>query len=112
MGIDHAERTFLAIAVLRRYSQKAGNEALRDARAVLDAESILQAEQIGAVMRLALTLGGGNRGSLQDIHLDQSDGTITLTIPERLRFLSSEATRARLNNVAKAFSTRPDTRFT
>ncbi|WP_416897333.1 MAG: hypothetical protein ACMVY4_17865 [Minwuia sp.] len=107
LALNHAERTFISISVLRRYSHKAGDEAIRDARTLLGEKELLAADRIGAAMRLALTLGGGGRNSLQDFSLSLSDNVLTLQMPSGRPYLASDAVDARLKHLATLFFARP-----
>ncbi|WP_417519980.1 Ppx/GppA family phosphatase [Minwuia sp.] len=111
LGVDHAERMFLAVSILRRYSHKAGDDSIRDARAVLSEGDILAAERAGAAMRLALTLGGGGRGALSDVTLAKHDGNLRLSLPAALRHLVSDAVQSRLKLLATLLFVEPEISF-
>lgn len=103
VGLSHADRCFLAIAVLRRYSHSAGDAAKRQTRLVLSAEELLTAEKVGASIRLALTLTGGTAGTLHNFDLSIDESAISLRIPENLGFTAGQAVRSRLRHLANLF---------
>jgi len=107
IGIDHAERTFLAICTLRRYSHKAGDAAIQTARTLLTSDQILLAEQTGAAIRLALTLTAGAPEALKEIRLKIGEDAVVLKVPERLSFIVNDAVQSRLKNLASLFLKKP-----
>jgi len=107
LGISHAERTFLAIALMRRYSQNAGGDVLENARALLEDGQIRRAIQIGAAIRLTLTLTEGDEDMMAQSSLSLTRDSVRLSIMEADAYLDSEATRARLKNLATAFERDP-----
>lgn len=107
IGLTHADRCFLGIAVLRRYSHKAGNSVKEQARLVLEKESIREAEKIGAAMRLALTLSGGTKGVLDSFGLAAKNDKVLLHTPEDKSFLIGEAVHSRLRHLASLCEATP-----
>jgi exopolyphosphatase/guanosine-5'-triphosphate,3'-diphosphate pyrophosphatase len=103
IGLTHAERCFLAMALLRRYSHKAGDAARKQASLVLSEADISDAEKIGASIRLALTLGGGAPGVLSEFNLERRADELILKCPTRSQFIASEAVISRLRHLATLF---------
>lgn len=103
IGLTHADRCFLAIAVLRRYSHNAGDAAKRQTRLVLSPEDLLTAEKVGTAIRLALTLTGGTSGTLSKFTIRIDDKKIVLGMPDDIDFSAGQAVRSRLKNLAALF---------
>lgn len=103
VAVTHPERCYLALAVLRRYSHKAADSTVDDARTVLTEEQIRKADILGASMRLALTLGGGTQGALAGTSLRLEDARLTLTLPEDRTWMVGEAVESRLRQLAYHF---------
>lgn len=108
LGVDHRDRAFIAMAVLRRYSHKAIGEAVEEARSLLEADDIALAERIGSAIRLAHTLGGGAPGALNGLSLARRDNRITLSVPEEMRPLIGESAESRLRRLAQYFGEMPE----
>ena len=102
LGLDHTERTYVAVAILRRYSHKAGEDVVREARTMLSEEELLSAERTGAAIRLALTLTGG-AAALETFRVRLRDRELCLGVPTDQHYLVSEAIHARLRHLAKLF---------
>lgn len=103
IGLDHTDRCYLAIAVLRRYSHSAGDAAKQQARMILGADDLLTAERVGAAMRLALTLNGGASGLLGQFQLSGTDDRIILGCPEDASHVIGDTVRSRLRHLARLF---------
>lgn len=108
LGVDHRDRAFVAMAVLRRYSHKALGDAVEEARSLIEAEDIALAERIGAAIRLAHTLGGGAPGALNGISISRRDARVTLSVPEEMRPLVGEVAESRLKRLAQYFGETPE----
>lgn len=105
VGIDHAERAFMAIAVASRHAQISGGAPGMDAVSrLLSKEEISEARAIGLGIRLAHTLSGGVASLLRRTVLYQEEEGVVLKIPETVApDLNGMAVQRRLTAFAKAF---------
>lgn len=103
LALDHPDRAFLAVTMLRRYSHKAGNDVVEDAHHLLSDERIELAEKIGAAMRLAQTLTGGSPGQLASFALELKPKRLILTGPAERTNVLGESVMSRLKRLANLF---------
>ena len=89
--------------MLRRYSHKAGPDAVDEAHHLLSDEDIARAERIGAAMRLAQTLTGGSPGLLQGFTLELKDRRLVLSGAEVQTDVLGESVMSRLKRLANLF---------
>ncbi len=99
LGIEHAERAYLAAALYTRYS---GDAAEHPALSVLSGEGRDHARTLGLALRLAHTLAGGAATLLDSTVLERIGGTLRLVLPEALESLAGDAVSRRLNALARA----------
>ena len=104
VGIEHAERVFLAAAIYVRYGGALGDRATRSVQHVLAPDEIKRAELLGATLRLGLALSGGVPALLETTRLEQVDGCLVLSLPAGLETLSGDIVERRLEAVAKIIS--------
>ena len=100
VGLTHDERMILAVALAYRY--KDAKQAVEDdgGARLLDRESRRIAEALGRVIRLGAMLTGATPALLHRCPLTRTDKTLTLTIPDHLAALASEAVARRLESAA------------
>ncbi len=101
VGIDHAERVFLAATVYARYGGTIGDSLSEAAELVLSPEEVERARLLGSTLRLAYALTGGATGLLDSTRLERVDGDLVLWLPEDHRALDGDAVERRLEAVAK-----------
>lgn len=99
LGIEHAERAFLAAALYTRYS---GDPADHPALAVLPDRGRRQAEVLGLALRLAHTLAGGAATLLNSTILERSPEALRLILPGPVASLAGDAVSRRLDALARA----------
>ncbi|ANK81513.1 MAG: hypothetical protein TEF_12460 [Rhizobiales bacterium NRL2] len=103
LAVSHADRAFLAVTMLRRYSHKAGRDVVDEARTLLSDDQVMRAERIGGAMRLAQTLTGGAPGLLPAFSLELKDRRITLAGPAPQIAVIGESVQSRLKRLAGLF---------
>ncbi|NNG03686.1 MAG: Ppx/GppA family phosphatase [Inquilinus sp.] len=101
VGIEHAERVFLAAAIYVRYGGILGDRVTRSMQHVLAPDEMKRAELLGATLRLGLALSGGVPALLEKTRLEQVDDTLVLSLPAELDTLSGDIVERRLEAVAK-----------
>lgn len=102
VGVDHAERAMLALAVASRHS--AVDEIVRRWRIdrLLGSERITQARSVGLAMRLAYTLTGGAIGLLETSRLERDGERLFLILPSHADILVGDVVERRFRSLAKA----------
>jgi exopolyphosphatase/guanosine-5'-triphosphate,3'-diphosphate pyrophosphatase len=107
LGIDHAERVQLALAIYARYTGKLGSPEQRRLRALLPEPMARLARQRGLALRLAHTLSGGAPGVLPHarLALDRKELTLSLTGPAQT--LMGEVVARRFETLARACGCQP-----
>ena len=111
VGIDHAGRAFVALAIHARYNGTADVSDTAFARTLIEPSEIAQAKLIGVCLRLGLTLSGGAADVLARTKLEKSSDHVTLSIRRRDAQLSSELIKRRLASVARYLDLAPRFEF-
>lgn len=100
-GASHAERAFLALALLRRH-QRAMGQAGPAARSLLDDAGAARAEALGAALRLGAELSGRSAAILGQCVLRAEADAILLVVPDTQRDLVSESIERRVAQLGEA----------
>lgn len=109
VGLDHAERAFLAVAVASRHSMVDDDMlGMTAIRALLSEERFNAACRIGLATRLAMTLSGGAAEGLNGARLELSDAKLVLQLDASRQGMAGEAVARRLANLAKSLDRIPD----
>jgi len=111
VGIDHAGRAFVALAVHARYNGSADVSDTAAARTLIEPTEIGQAKLVGVCLRLGLTLSGGVAGVLARTRLEKSKAHVTLRMRRQDAQLSSELIERRLASVARFLDLAPRFEF-
>lgn len=108
VGIDHAGRAFLGMAVAARHAQ-IDNEvpALKTVTTLIENDKIDRARAIGLGIRLAYTLSGGMRDLLFQFSLKRENGTIRLVPPSNDSYMTGEAVERRFGSLARVLKLEP-----
>ena len=106
VGIDHAERVFLAATIYARYGGSVGDRVSKAAEIVLTPDEVERARLLGSTLRLAHALTGGATGLLDSTRLERVDGDLVLWLPADQRSLDGDAVERRLETVAKIMGVR------
>lgn len=108
VGLDHVERSFLAVAVASRHSMLDGSEpGMSAVNALLSNEQILAARRIGLATRLAITLSGGAEAGLNGARLERGESSLKLHIIPSRKGMSGEVVARRLAALAKTLNLLP-----
>ena len=99
-GIDHAERIYLAFALLNR--SKSGNStAVADVYAdMVPPDRLNDAVVLGKVLRLGAMLSGSSRGVLEHAQLELTAANLILRLDGTGAVFAGEAVERRLKNLA------------
>ena len=106
IGIDHAERVFLAATIHARYAGRADAPWLNPAIALLSAETRRRAQILGRAMLLAYRFSGGALAVLKSAHLRIAPECLWLEIGAAARAPDSEVVGDRLKLLASALGLR------
>lgn len=109
-GLGHAERTFVAHAVGRRYASSFKRPS--DFRSLNTAEQVQRAKQLGAIMRLAAVFSGRSGPILSRASLAISAGKLVLQVKKSDETMVSSPVRKRLEQSAEQLELMPAVKFT
>ena len=102
IGLDHSERSMLALSVASRHSTIDKIVQRWRIDGLLNEERIAEARSIGLAMRLAYTLTGGAIGLLNSIRLERHNGSLKLFIPTQANILVGDVVERRLRALANS----------
>jgi len=101
VGIDHPERSFLALTVYLRY-RGPGKTAPKSLATLITPQSEQRARIIAAILRLAYSLTAAMPGLLPSLKLEMSKkNVLILTLPKKHRNLVGEVVEKRLEQLAQ-----------
>ena len=100
IGLDHAERAFLALALHARYAGRLDAAYLSGALSLLRPGERRRAEVLGRAILLAYRLSGGTPGVLADSRLSVEEDRLRLSVSHAARVPDSEAVSERLSMLA------------
>jgi exopolyphosphatase / guanosine-5'-triphosphate,3'-diphosphate pyrophosphatase len=101
-GLDHADRVFLGLGMLARYSGHVDLDAARKVETLLDPERWKLAVQVGLALRLGLTLSGGATALLRRTRIEALDDGFSLSIAPDAVVLVGEVVLRRVQSLAEA----------
>ena len=102
VGIDHAERLWLAAAVYARYNGDFAAPAMQPAKDVLSPAQLRRAEILGRAMLLAYRFSGSVPEILETARLKIETDRVCLETSDAVRAPDSDAVRTRLRQLARA----------
>lgn len=102
VGLDHAERGFLAYTVFLRYGGAPDDKAAALARSLVSEKNQARARVLGLALRLAFSLSGGTGEMLARARLSWSGGTLELRLPADGSLPPGETIERRLKALADA----------
>ena len=111
VGIDHAGRAFVALAVHARYHGVGDAPVTEPALTLVDRSAAERAKLVGVSLRLGLTLSGGAPSVLARTRLERSAGEVTLRLGPEDSPLYSELVERRLASVARCLNLEPRRRI-
>ena len=106
IGVDHAERAFLAAAVHARYAGRADAPWLEPAISLLTPQTRQRAQILGRAILLAYRFSGGVPAMLASARLNLEAGRVTLEVASAARAPDSEVVGDRLKLLAAAIGVR------
>ncbi len=106
IGLDHAERVFLAATIHARYGGAAADPALQPAIGLLTPELRRRAQLLGRVFLLGYRLSGGVPDILASARLQIDDSKVLLQVRRTARVPESEVVADRLRLLANAAGVR------
>jgi exopolyphosphatase/guanosine-5'-triphosphate,3'-diphosphate pyrophosphatase len=107
VGIDHAGRAFVSMAVHARYAGASGDLDLAQVRGLVDEATMARAKRIGLCLRLAMTLSGGSPSILRRTRLERDAKKVVLKVDQTSRHVVGDIVERRLAAVGKASSLAP-----
>lgn len=102
IGLDHAERAFLAVALHARYAGRLDAPYLSGALSLLTPAGRRRAEVLGRAILLAYRLSGGTPSVLSGSRLSIGPNRLRLEVSHSARVPDSEAVSERLSMLAAA----------
>ena len=102
VGIDHADRVFLALAVATRYKSRLPVGAARPVNRLLPQAVRAEARALGLALRLAERLSCGEPAVLDGSHLGAEDHRLVLRLAPEHRPLASGKARTAAGALARA----------
>ncbi len=102
VGISHAERAFVAIAVMARYGGKLDGEMQSKVAGMLSASQLRRAEILGRVLLLGHRFSASVPGILEEARIRIDADAVRLEVLNPDRMPDSEAVQERLKQLAKA----------
>lgn len=103
LALSHEARAQIALAVYRRYGGSSKADTLRVADALLDDGQFTWGRRLGAALRLAETLTGGNAALLDDARLVWDSGLLVLELENGHADLYGDVIRNRFGALARHF---------
>lgn len=102
VGIDHAERLWLAAAVCARYNGDFSAPTMKPARDVLSQAQLRRAEILGRAMRLAYRYSGSVPDILASAELGIETDRVSMTTSGLVNAPDSDAVQVRMRQLARA----------
>jgi exopolyphosphatase/guanosine-5'-triphosphate,3'-diphosphate pyrophosphatase len=102
IGLDHAERVFLAVTIHARYGGATNDPTLSQAISLLPPPLVRRAQLLGRALLLGYRLAGGVPEILAAADLRIGDKTVRLTVKPTARVPESEVVADRLKMLADA----------
>jgi len=101
-GLKHAERIFLGLALMNRYSNKSENERFADLVAMVDEKTRAEAEILGKALRFGAMLWMDKVAELGEIRWFPKKKELHLRLSPEMMPLFGEVAEARFNALANA----------
>lgn len=102
--LDHADRAFLGLATMYRYSSRKAPKLAAQVKHLLDPKSVDQARTVGLAARVGETLCGGVPGLLSRFTLAREDGRLVLRHAAGDFRMIGHVVRSRFRALAKHLS--------
>ena len=108
VGIYHAARVFLALALFARYKDDIQSQITRSVRSLVGTRDRERAVLLGRALRLGHTVAGGALELLARTRLEVTRNTLTLRLMSGAEQLDGEAVAKTLEPVAEIVGRRPE----
>ena len=107
LGISHADRAFVALALYVTNGGAPDNPQTAIATSLMTPERIELAHHIGLAIRLGQRISGGTSKLLGRTTLATSKSQVILKVPERYEYLVGESVKSRLKALAGVMGKEP-----
>jgi exopolyphosphatase/guanosine-5'-triphosphate,3'-diphosphate pyrophosphatase len=107
VGVDHAGRAYMGLAVASRHSRVRKKLHNRFLRRLLDDREAGRARVTGLAMRLGYTVSGGVISLLEQTALRREDDDLVLELPDHADVLVGDVVQRRFKALAKALRCTP-----
>lgn len=111
IGIDHAGRAYMGLAVASRHAQVRDRLYDRFLEPLLDDAEAKRARATGLAMRLGYTLSGGVISLLEQTHIRRDGDTLIFELPESADVLVGDTVQCRFRSLAKVLGCEPQFSF-
>lgn len=101
-GLSHADRVFLGIALMHRYSMRLSNPSLQAMSSLLSAEANQIARAVGLTMRLGALFSSAGAEGLESVAISAHDGVLCLRLGTKAEAFDGEQVDRRLADAANA----------
>lgn len=101
VGISHAERAFIAVALNQAYGAPIDAPHMTQVLTLLKIKEITEARMMGAALRLAQRLSGGTVSALMVSRLRVTQKYLRLGVPSHYRDITNEVVTKRLSHLAR-----------
>lgn len=110
VGVDHAGRAYLALAVYYRYEGLSDNGLSPEIRSLCHPRLLKLARMLGATLRVAALIGASMKGILLRSKLSLLNGKLVLTLPRELEDLCGDRLTKRLNQLGRVMDLEAEVR--
>jgi exopolyphosphatase / guanosine-5'-triphosphate,3'-diphosphate pyrophosphatase len=111
VGVDHAGRAFMALAVASRHAKVRSQLMTRFVEPLLSPPEMDRARATGLAMRLGYTFSGGVVSLLEQTSLSRDGDRLTLCMPDHADVLVGDVVQRRLKSLAQALGCTPDVTY-
>jgi exopolyphosphatase/guanosine-5'-triphosphate,3'-diphosphate pyrophosphatase len=101
LGVEHADRVFLAGAVFVRYGGDLTDKPVRDLRPLMPDAGWQRAEVLGLALQVGFRLSGGAPGLLEGTSLGVTGGELRLVVPDASLVPEVDAIKSSLKPLAR-----------
>ena len=111
VGINHAERAYVAVALNQAYGAPVDAPHIAHILTMLKISDILEARMMGAALRLAQRLSGGAVSALMVSQLRVTKSKLWLGVPSSYKDIANEVVAKRLDQLAQLMGRRSAIEF-
>ncbi len=103
-GINHSERVFLGLSLLKRYKAKAPEGVVEAYEKLLQGDQLAKSDILGRAMRLGAMLSGSAIGVLENTELKLTKDQLILTLRDNARECFGNSVERRLHSLAQCLN--------